>query len=222
MLCAINSVKLITGWCNWNASVIKKSTQSNTMKNLSKTILTVVAVGMLSCGLFSQQAQAVAINGFINFAGVTVYNTKSLVTATEVMKWNSSLVLEGATTGDFATFTTNLEHVTMGKPWMFNPSTPKLGLWKVGGFTFDLSSSTIVSQSAFFLNITGTGMVSGNGFDPTPGDWSFTSTDSNGKIRSSFGFQSDTAAVPDGGATAALLGLALAGVGVLRRKFKAA
>jgi hypothetical protein len=192
------------------------------MENVSKTVLTVVAVGLLSCGLFSQQAQAVSMNGYINFAGVTVYNTKSLATATEVKKWNSSLVLEAATTGDFATFTSNLEPVKMGKPWMFNPSTPKPGLWSVGGFTFDLSSSTIVSQSAFFLNITGTGMVSGNGFDPTPGEWSFTSSDSNGKIRSSFGFQSDTVAIPDGGATAALLGLALAGIEVLRRKFKAA
>jgi hypothetical protein len=192
------------------------------MKNLSKTILTVAAVGLLSCGLFSQQAQAVSINGYVNFAGVTVYDTKSLGTATEVKRWINSFVLGAATTGDFATFTTNLEHVTMGKPWMFNPSTPKPGLWEVGGFTFDLSSSTIVSQSAFFLNITGTGMVSGNGFDLTPGLWSFTSTDSNGKVRSSFGFQSDTVAVTDGGATAALLSLALAGVEVLRRKFKAA
>jgi len=192
------------------------------MKNLSKTILTAVAFGLLSCGLFSQQAQAVAINGNINFAGVTVYNTKSLATATEVKKWINSFVLGAATTGDFATFTHNLEPVTMGKPWMFSPSTPKLGLWGVGGFTFDLSSSTIVSQNAFFLNIMGIGTVSGNGFNLTPGEWSFTSTDSNGKVRSSFGFQSDTVAVPDGGATAALFGLALAGVELLRRKFKAA
>jgi hypothetical protein len=192
------------------------------MKNLGKTILTTVAVGLLSCGLFSQQAEAVSITGEINFTGVAVYNTNSLATATEVKRWVNSFVLGAATTGDFATFAHNLETVTMGKPWMFNPSTPKPGLWKVGGFTFDLSSSTIVSQSAFFLNITGIGTLSGNGFDPTPGDWSFTASDSDGKVRSSFGFQSDTVAIPDGGATAALLGLALVSVEVLHRKFKAA
>lgn len=192
------------------------------MKKLSKTILAMVAVELLSCGLFSQQAQAVSITGEINFAGAAVYNTNSLATATEVMEFRNSVVLGAATTGDFATFTHNLEPVVMGTPWIFNPSTPKLGLWKVGGFTFDLSSSTIVSQSAFFLNITGIGTITGNGFDATLGEWSFTSSNSNGKVKSSFGFQSDTAAVPDGGPTAALLGVALAAVEILRRKFKAA
>ena len=36
---------------------------------LSKTILAVLGTGLLRCALFSQQAQAVAIDGNINFAG---------------------------------------------------------------------------------------------------------------------------------------------------------
>jgi hypothetical protein len=192
------------------------------MKNLLKTIVAVVATGLLSGGFFCQEAQAVSITGYINFAGAVRYNTNSLLTATKVTQWKNSTVLGAATTGDFAAFTFNAEHVTMASTWIFNPSTVTPALWRVGGFTFNLASSTIVSRTAFFLNITGTGTVSGNGFTPTPGQWSFTTTDSNGHTRSTFGFQSQTNAVPDGGATAALLGLALAGVEVLRRKFKAA
>jgi hypothetical protein len=185
------------------------------MKNLLKTIVAVVATGLLSGGLFCQQAQAVPIDGYINFAGAVRYNTNSLVTATKVTQWKNSVVLGAATTGDFATHTFNAEHVTMASTWIFSPSTVTPALWRVGGFTFNLASSTIVSQTAFFLNITGTGTVSGNGFTPTPGQWSFTSTDSNGHTRSTFGFQSQTNAVPDGGATAALLGFALSGMGTL-------
>jgi len=111
----------------------------------------------------------------------------------------------------------------MTAPWIFNPSTATIPLWQVGGFTFDLTSSTIVTQTNFFLNITGVGTLSGAGFDPTPGTWSFTVSNALGKPHATFGFTSDTAStVPEGGATAALLGLALGGVEVLRRKFKAA
>lgn len=191
------------------------------MKNLRETILAVLATGLLSGGLFCQQAQAVPIDGYINFAGAVRYDTNSLLTATRVTQWKNSTVLGAATTGDFAAFTFDGEHVTMARTWIFNPSTVTPALWRVGGFTFNLTSSTVVSQSAFFLNILGTGTVTGNGFDPTPGQWSFTSTNSNGHIRTTFGFQSETTA-PDGGATAVLLGLALTGVEVLRRKFKVA
>jgi VPDSG-CTERM motif len=202
---------------NWNREI-----KTIKMKNLRKTIVAVVATGLLSGGFFCQQAQAVSITGYINFAGAVRYDTNSLLTATRVTQWKNSTVLGAATTGDFAAFTFDGEHVTMAHTWIFNPSTVTPALWRVGGFTFDLTSSTIVSQTVNFLNITGTGTVTGNGFDPTPGEWSFTSTNSNGHTRSTFGFQSQTNAVPDGGATAALLGLALTGVEVLRRKFKAA
>ena len=55
----------------------------------------------------------------------------------------------------------------MATPWIFHPSTATPGLWSVGGFTFDLISATVVTQTATFLNITGTGTVSGNGFEDT-------------------------------------------------------
>jgi hypothetical protein len=49
-------------------------------------MLAVLAVGLLFA-LFSQQAQATAINGNINFAGAVQFDTNSLATATQVTTW---------------------------------------------------------------------------------------------------------------------------------------
>jgi hypothetical protein len=76
----------------------------------------------------------------------------------------------------------------MAQPWIFDPSTPTPGLWSVGGFTFDLLSSTIVTQNAAFLRVTGTGIVSGNGFEPTAMGWSFSIANPGGEPRTTFSF----------------------------------
>ena len=193
------------------------------MKNLGKTILTVVAVGLLSCGLFCQRAEATAIQGNINFAGASQFDTNSLLTATRVVTWFdsngnagfSSVQLGG--TGDFAGIPAGTQ-ATMAQPWIFNPSTPTPGLWSVGGFSYDLLTSTVVTQNAGTLLITGTGIVSGNGFDPTSMDWSFTTQSAGGQTRTTFSFSANGIAVPDGGSAVALLGLALVGIEALRRK----
>jgi hypothetical protein len=191
------------------------------MKTINKTILTMVAVGLLSGGLLCQQAQATPITGDITFGGVVTFDSVHLNLAKEVKAWNLAIVTSDS--GSFSSIPI-LTNITMTAPWIFNPSTATIPLWQVGGFTFDLTSSTIVSQSTTFLNITGVGTLSKTGFTTTPGGWSFTVSNADGKKHTTFGFQADTAsnAVPEGGATAALFGLALAGVEGLRRKFKVA
>jgi hypothetical protein len=176
----------------------------------SKAILAAAAVGLLVCSL-GLQARAAGINGTIDFGtGTVTYDTMSLGTATEVKTWNNVQV--NLATGDFATFAHNGDVVTMvgdptgNTPWVFNLGTPGAPLpgpatsplWQVDGFTFDLMSSTISSQSSTFLNIKGPGTITGNGFDPTPGTWSFTSTNSSGEDSTSFTFTTDTAsAIPE-------------------------
>jgi len=185
------------------------------MKTLSKTIVAILTTGLFSCGLFCQQAQAAPIQGDIDLGGVVTYDTTSLATATRVNVWNSSIVLQR--TGDFATFVAVGATPTMAAPWIFNsgtPATPMPGpatpmLWQVGGFTFNLSSSTVVSQSATFLDVSGVGTISGNSFDPTPGTWSFNSTQADGSSNPTFSFQANSAAVPEASP------LALFGMGVL-------
>jgi VPDSG-CTERM motif len=194
------------------------------MKKLSKTILAVLATGVLSCGLFSQQAQATQINGDIQFAGEVAFDTNSLATATQVVTWfdvfhNAGFSSVTSATGDFG-FIAPGTQATMAQPWIFNPSTPTNGLWSVGGFTFDLLSSSVVTQNTTTLVIEGTGIVSGNGFDPTAMNWSFTTQSAGGQTRTTFSFSGNGAAVPDGGSAVALLGIVLIGIEVLRRKLR--
>ena len=191
---------------------------------LSKTILAVLATGVLSCGLFSQQAQAAPITGDIQFAGEVAFDTNSLATATTVVTWfdvfhNAGFSSVTSATGDFGSILPGTQ-ATMAQPWIFTPSTATPGLWSVGGFTFNLTSSTVEIQNASTLVITGTGVVSGNGFDPTAMDWSFTTQSSGGKTRTTFSFSANGLAVPDGGSAVALLGLALTGIEVLRRRLR--
>ena len=211
------------------------------MKTLSRTTWAVLAAGLFTCGIFCPQVHAVQIQGDIDFGGVVTYNTTSLATATEVDMWqplqngpsNFSRVLQRS--GDFANPTYNInvgDSAAMAAPWIFNSGTPAVPmpgpatpmLWQVGGFTFDLSSSAVASQSATFLDVTGVGTISGNGFDPTPGTWSFTSTQSDGSSNPTFSFQSQTAAVPEA-STVSLTAMGVLGLlfcRLLRRQSKAA
>jgi hypothetical protein len=154
------------------------------------------------------------ITGTIDFGGSATFDTTSLATATRVSLWNTSFVLQS--TGDFASIAPGTS-VTMASPWIFNPSTPTTALWSVGGFQFDLNASVIIQQTANFLNIRGTGFISGNGFASTPGEWSFTASSANGSNQTSFGFQTDTAAVPEPGSIA-LLGVGALGLALIARR----
>jgi hypothetical protein len=185
---------------------------------MKKTLLT----GILALGM-AIAAQAIPIQGNINFAGGVQFDTNALLTATTVVTWFDSndnagfSSVQAGGSGDFAAILAGMQ-ATMAAPWIFNPSTPTPGLWSVGGFTFDLLSSTVVFHSATALVIAGTGIVSGNGLDPTIMGWSFTSQTSGTNI---FSFSASGIAVPDGGSAVALLGLALTGIEVLRRKLHA-
>lgn len=194
-------------------------------------MLAVVAANMLFCA----QTKAVAppappqpIVGSIDFGGAVTFDTTSLATATEVMNWNSSYVLQGS--GAFSSIAAGT-HSVMAAPWIFNlgtPSTPSPGpatsaLWSVGGFTFDLTSSSVVpTQTTNFLHVTGTGTVTStnSSFAATPGLWSFTVSDSNGQDQTTFGFQANSTAVPEPGMLSLLtLGaVAIGGIALSRRK----
>ena len=158
-------------------------------------------------------AKAGPITGDIDFGGVVTFDTMSLATATRVTQWNSSFVLKDS--GDFATFVSPGTSATMAAPWIFNPSTATPSLWAVGGFNFDLANSVIVSQSSTFLDITGTGTITGHGFDPTPGTWSFTASRSDAGTSTTFGFQAEATAVPETGSVVLFL---LGGVGLVAGK----
>jgi hypothetical protein len=176
--------------------------------------LIVATMSMLVVAVFfAPSLKAVPITGSMDFGGVVTYDSTSLATATRVSLWNTSFVLQSS--GDFSSISPGT-NVTMAPQWIFNPSTNTPSLWSVGAFHFDLTSCVIITQTSTFLNIKGLGTVSGNGFDATPGTWSFTSSDSNGQPQTTFGFQAQTN-VPEP-STLALLGLGITGLISARKR----
>src|SRR5436190_24220119 len=175
------------------------------MKNRSsKTILVFFALGLISCAFCVQQAQAVAITGAITFAGGVTLNSGSVNTASQVLTWldeNGDMPTVQSASGSFAGL--DGQTATFAFPWSFN-SGPIAAFWTVGGFTFNLIASTIISQIGDgFLAVSGTGTISGNGYATTTGvTWNFTVQDdaSNGV----FSFSGGSEAIPDGGPTVAL------------------
>lgn len=190
----------------------------------TKTLLAILATAALVLG----SVQAVQITGDIDFAGQAFFNTTSLATATAVNNFktmasgpdHTALVTD--VSGSFATTIASGDIASFPNVYQFNPSAPASPLWTVGGFSFNLTSSTVLLQTSMFLVIQGTGILTGPaGFDPTPGTWAFSSQQSDGKSKNSFSFSANTSGVPqvpDGGSTVSLLGAALVGAAALRRK----
>lgn len=189
------------------------------MKNFPKTILAVLAAGLASSALFTQEAQAAKIVGAIGLDGAARFDTR-IFNATQVVEWRGTdigFANVGYTTGDFSGIPLFTE-AAMSAPWTFNPSTATPGLWSVGGFTFNLLSSTIRLQMPGFLLIEGTGIVSGNGFDPTPAFFEFSAVNVGGEFSSFSAFT--IALAPDGGSTVALLGMGLGVIELICRKLR--
>src|SRR5678816_2047777 len=176
-----------------------------------------LALAVLAAALVTSGAQAAMVEGAITFAGGAKFDTNSLATATRVTLFKSVKVM--SEDGDFSAFVNDDDAVAMAVPYIFTPSTPTPALWSVGGFTFDLDGSVVVLQNADFLIITGTGTITGNGFDPTEGSWRFTAQSPSADGVFSFSSSGDFNGVPDGGSTVALLGLGLTCVWMIRRKF---
>ena len=96
-------------------------------------MLAALAIGLLSCGVFSQQAQAAQVVGEIHMAGDVVFNSVDLSSSTAVNHWISvQNHAEQATTfgatGDFAAAIPTGTEADMAHPWTFSPSTPILHL----------------------------------------------------------------------------------------------
>jgi len=204
------------------------------MKSSSRTILATWAMGVLSAGLFCQQAQAQTngfINGNITWAGGVSLNTSSAGTASQVTAWHSQATPDTgkpevqSVDGNWASFITvghgTTFFGTLAMPWSFN-SGPIMNFWSVDGFTFNLASSVISSQGTNptgFVNVTGTGTVSGNNFTPTGGTFRFSTQDPGAGSPQIFSF-SASQAVPEGSTVLLLAmgGLCLLGGKLLRRK----
>jgi hypothetical protein len=184
------------------------------MKQFIKWSAPVIALA-LTIGSVS----AATITGAITFSGGVTLDTASVVTATKVTSYTNPIVQSRS--GDFGGIALGTA-VSIVAPWSFNTPTPGINnFWQVGGFTFNLTQSSIAFQTAGLLGVTGTGFISGNGFTATAGTWTFTGSDPGAGTPLVFSFQAANGTVPDGGTTVMLLGAALTGLGLLKRRFVA-
>jgi hypothetical protein len=168
-------------------------------------------------------AVAVPINGTFTLTGDLQQSGPvgfTFDSATGVSAWSSILV--NNVQGDFSPFLATGDTLTIKAPWSFNSgSVPDF--WTASGFHFDLISSSVAFQSATSLAVYGTGTVWGNGFDPTPGVWNFSTQSIAANNMFSFSAAVGTgaaASVPDGGLTLLFLGGGLVGLSLIARHHK--
>lgn len=170
----------------------------------------------------AQLASAVPISGEIHInsfgSTATVDTTANTVTFAPAAGANNGIVAFAngsyagllGTMASYANFSYSPLSVTAVGGWVAGT------IWRLDVDTyFVLNTITSISETGGLV-LHGTGSAFHNAFDPTQGVWSF-SADSTG---SAFAYSSTTQ-VPDGGTTVALLGLALGGLAVLRRKLSA-
>lgn len=185
-----------------------------------KKIKTLLALGAIAATALT--SSAVSIAGNISIAGAAVADNTDLTVATAITSFGASFVT--AADGDY--LGTAGQSVTY-TPFAFRPvlsPSPVTPLWTfaTGGLTysFELTSLSIdAGGTANSLTLHGLGNATITGgtssFDSTPGTWVFTLNNAG----STFSYSSsDSVPTPDGGATAALIGVGLLGLGALRRK----
>lgn len=181
---------------------------------------------------FLPDASALAITGQLVMDGTVNLNSTSIGSATEVASFGGDVYAGGASDGVFEDAGLDAALVSInGFSLNTSPFSTVDPLWTVTSgsetFSFALTGLQILTQNDTFLDILGTGYIYsetiGSQYSQTPGTFSLSISDSDGvgdgigQFR--FGFQATTSAtVPDGGATAGLLGIGALSLLAFRRR----
>lgn len=158
-------------------------------------------------------AMAATISGTININGaVNLDNSDFSETG------NADLSFQGVVgfpvpTGDFGDYVSLLDLVDLTDIDFTSPDE----IWDVGGFTFTATAFHSFVDLPNAKGFSAEGVISGNGFDDTLGSLSFTAQGNTVEVS----FSTTTTAVPVP-AGILLMGTALAGFGVMRRRKQAA
>lgn len=173
----------------------------------------------LAAMLATTSVQAIPINGSIYMGGEANFNSAN----TTVTSWPFVYVV--ADSGAFSSLPA-FSLVNMSSPWTFSPQpgVPLNNLWSVGGFSFNFLGDT-VTKSGNFLDIQGYGTISSSNPEYSTTDFTW-NLDAQTGTCVDFIFAASTGtggggpgnSVPDRGLTLALLGAALVGVEIFRRK----
>jgi hypothetical protein len=195
------------------------------LKNL--LLCAVAAVGLSAAG----SASAVSI---LNFNGNAVINNPSLNPATSLERFFSAdndpdfLTVGINSTGIFSSLAVGTE---------FNANSPltyqggvfiPVPLFSLSGFSYVMTSVSVLLDASDFLILTGSGSIVGPGGFNVPADFSLTtqgpatpgsaSGTGNVTISGTLTTPADDINVPEGGSTVLLMGMGLIGAETLRRR----
>jgi hypothetical protein len=195
---------------------------------MSKTVLAVLATGLLSCGLFCQQAGANQINGSVLFSGAATVSGDSGPGTTTISFANPSwTVVSGlgdySTFGTPATFTVFSFTGTGAGATLSGPGIPQ-GTFTFGTLTYSFDLLALVSGTTTggTMAISGTGIAHITGFDDMPASWVLAGSGHDFTFDLSGSSTTPPATTPDGGSAVSLLGIALIGLEALRRRLRSA
>lgn len=170
-----------------------------------KLIATLLLV-LLGAG--SATTYAASITGAFNVGNDYTITTPNLSTATALDFLSGPLADPGggrdATAGIPTNGTGDLAPITASSVGdivdvlNFASFSPVNNFLTIEGFQLDLSTLVVDAQIPLFLGLRGTGVLSGNGFDPTPATWTLTaqSVDAGGGVVTPTTYSMTVAAVP--------------------------
>ena len=186
---------------------------------MKKNMIKSLACAAATLGL-AASVQAGSITGGISLAGNISFNTGNVNTATAATFSAGQVTsVAGSYVGQGIVMNTAGTVSFPNSPLVFSPFAANSPLWTTattsGSASFDLTSLTQDLQPGDnTLTLKGTGTLHLTGFSDTAGNWILTANSLGG----TFSFSSSNGAIPDGGTTAILLGAALSGLALLRRK----
>lgn len=124
--------------------------------------------------IFSANVFAATVDGSLIVGGAyTATGGAGLSDATDV---SLGTVFANGGTGDVDGTVDFLTPAGTGSTLSLDTFTPVTNFFTVGGWTLNLGTLTIVDQTAATLNLAGMGTLTGNGFDATDVNWSFSSS----------------------------------------------
>lgn len=121
-------------------------------------------IAAILCFAMTWTAISAPITGSIDIDGNASLDADEVNAATQVSVWSANST--GNPTGAFTNVPNGTAVSFSPSAWLF-ASGSVTNFWSAGGFTFNLTSSTIAFDSGGFLNVSLTGTISGNGYDTT-------------------------------------------------------
>jgi hypothetical protein len=197
------------------------------MKKRMNVSLATLAVALVGCGVLCEQAQAIPINGSVEFFGSGTPSGSSPGSPTTIVFTNPWKTLSGigiyagVPFGTAVTFT-DFSFTGDGTGAALVGSVTPLWAVSFGGinYAFDLLALTNGHTATGSMSFTGTGTAHATGFDDTFATWAIQGSGNNFAFTISTSTTTSVGGVPEGGTTVALFGIALLVIVVLRRQLR--